>query len=110
MTNLCNLVLGGFSNAQVVAPAKRIVLMDTNNQAMGGPNPARGWINYAQWKSGEYGGAFGGRYGYARHGGTSNYAFFDGHVAALHPSQVPEIYFDLKAPDVTTAKGSTWGE
>ncbi len=102
--------LCGLDVAQVQVPAKRIILMDTNNYAMGGPNPSLGWLNYKQWKSGEHGGAFGGRYGYARHNGTSNYVFFDGHTHAYRPNQVSEIYFDLKAPDLNIGKGSTWGE
>ncbi len=102
---------GGLSDANVQVPAQRIVLMDTNSAVVGGPNPSLGgWINYAQWVSGEHGIDYGGYFGFARHTGMSNYLFYDGHAHAYRPTQVSEIDFDLKAPDVTIPPGATWGE
>ncbi len=109
----------GLSDADVQAPAERIVLLDTNSAVVGGPSPELdsigicspalkypGWATAADTKTGPCGDYFGS----ARHSGMLNIAFYDGHAHAFKPSAIPEIYFDLKAPSVTLAPGATWGQ
>lgn len=107
-------VRNGFTDADVQAPSRRIVFVDTNMEVVGGPCPAlqsyAGMLSYAQWLEGEEGGAFGGNFGLARHNGMTNLGYYDGHCKAARASQVPEIWFDLKAPDRDMPPGSTWGE
>lgn len=101
----------GLSDADVQAPSERIVLLETNNAVVGGPSPElatvgvcgltmQGWVN----------GNCGSYFGYARHNGTMNVSFYDGHSHAYHMNAIPEIDFDLKAPDITMSPGQKWGE
>ncbi len=108
-------VRNGLSDSEVQAPSQRIVLLDTNLEVVGGPNPAMydagaGFCTYAQWLSGEAGGDFGGNFGLARHHKMSHFTFYDGHCSTLPASGVAEIWFDLKAPAIYQAPGTLWGE
>ncbi len=102
----------GLSDAAVLVPAERVVLLETNNAVVGGPSPElnaccgvcgltrQGWIN----------GNCGWYFGYARHNDTMNFSFYDGHVHAFRMNAIPEIDFDLKAPAENLPPGATWGE
>jgi prepilin-type N-terminal cleavage/methylation domain-containing protein/prepilin-type processing-associated H-X9-DG protein len=91
---------GGLSDADVKAPAERIVLLETNNAVVGGPNPGLAQCcglatTYKDWVSGRETAVYGGYFGLARHNEMMNLAMYDGHAKAMRMSQIPEAYFDL---------------
>lgn len=79
-------------DADVLKPAERIVLIETSNAVVGGPNPSIGF-SYATWLSQFNFGYF----GRAQHQNQTNVGYYDGHVKTQYPTNIPEINFDLKA-------------
>ncbi len=93
---------GGLNDADIQAPAERIVLLETDNAVVGGPSPglaepACGAMKttYNDWVTGVEGTEYGNYFGYARHTGMMNLALYDGHAKAMAMNQIPEIWFDL---------------
>jgi len=91
---------GGLTDADVSQPAERIVLLETNNAVVGGPNPGLATccgmaVSYNDWKTGVEDATYGGYFGRAKHNDMMNLAFYDGHAKAMKMNQIPEAYFDL---------------
>lgn len=83
----------GLKDASVAEASQRITLLETANAVVGGPNPSVNY-SYANWLSSF---PLPGYFGRAQHSGLMNLAFYDGHVKAMRPTNIPELYFDLKA-------------
>jgi prepilin-type N-terminal cleavage/methylation domain-containing protein/prepilin-type processing-associated H-X9-DG protein len=92
---------GGVSDGAVNYPAERIVLLETQNAVVGGPNPGLASCcglrtSYADWASGVEEATYGGYFGKGRHSEMMNLAFYDGHAKAMRPRGIPEAYFDIQ--------------
>ena len=92
------------SDAQVTKPADTVLLLETNNAVVGGPNPALGsGYNYQNWLINTSGSPTGWYFGQNRHGGGGkdggmNFAFYDGHVKFSRPDRIPEANFNPQQP------------
>jgi len=102
---------GGVIDADVKFPAERIVLLETANAVVGGPNPGLATCcgmatSYDNWRTGVEESTYGGYFGKARHSETMNTALYDGHAKAFRPRGIPEAYFDIQ--DCYTRSDLCW--
>jgi len=87
------------------------MLLETQNSAVGGPNPGLATCcgmrtSYEDWRTGVEESTYGGYFGKARHQDMMNLGFYDGHAKAMRPYGIPEEYFDIQ--DCMHAPGQCW--
>jgi prepilin-type N-terminal cleavage/methylation domain-containing protein/prepilin-type processing-associated H-X9-DG protein len=106
-----NQVFGGVTDAAVRSPADKIILLETANAVVGGPNPGLAQCcglatSYAQWTSGVTEATYGGYFGRGRHSEMMNVTYYDGHAKAVRPRGVPEANWDIQ--DCSMRSDNCW--